>query len=140
MQLGTNGNQKIAPAIELDPENWRLRNIMLPKTVEIRRHRHTVLRWLTGGVAWHHNCFSCDLEVDRKHALSCSGALIHLLDHYGDIVEYIEDENLNYLDKLLNFYKFDGTPVFYRIVFEAVGLIYEHCIGFVGDWSLTQPP
>jgi hypothetical protein len=109
------------------------RHCVLPGAIPDRKDRVNILRWLTGGVAQHIKCKNCPGQVDmsRRHALSCSGADDWLRDQCGHLVSATDYPNLNLLDRLLNKFRLDPPMAdFYKILSHAISLIYSNCLQY----------
>ena len=129
------GKSNIAGTLYFDPSK-HFRTILtasdpLPPTIRI-----PIFRWLVGNVAVHRPCQSCNAEISRSHAVTCSGADAELQLRYpaATVIYYLEDTASTFLDFLLNQYAYSEptkTPAqLYEHIATAISLIYSHCLGY----------
>ena len=120
------GDSNVAGAIEIvDLEKHRyitLSNNNIPK-----KRRMTITRWILGVVARHQNCRNCDAgnEVNRDHAIDCSGAGEYLARIYDAIPV---TTNYNIIDYLLNIHRHSPNMEFYENMENAISMIYRKCL------------
>jgi hypothetical protein len=115
----------VAGAIEIG-EKEKLRAVLKPGVVS-KKKRIAIVKWLTGGVARHKTC-TCGVEMSRVHAIECSGANELLFNRFGD--EINQDSEVNWISQILNLYRKSTESRIYNVVYGAIKMIYENCLGY----------
>jgi Reverse transcriptase (RNA-dependent DNA polymerase) len=92
--------------------------------------RIAIIRWILGGVVRHQPCLNCNIgeELNRLHAMECSGANLFLREHFGNII-LTAGETL--LDAILNWSRNEKKSYnFYQTLYKAICMIYEKCLRY----------
>ena len=118
----------VAGVLELN-DTERHRFVLKSSTQVTRPRRITMVRWLLGAVAIHQNCRSCDhgIELNREHAVLCSGAGAFLADIYRNIPQITR---YNKIDYLLNENRHSNNESFYENIEKAISMIYSKCLHY----------
>jgi hypothetical protein len=127
MDLAKN-ETNVAGVLELnDTEKHRF--VLKSSTQITRPRRITIVRWLVGAVAMHQLCRSCDLgvELNREHAVMCSGAGAFLSQIYTAIPQI---SRYNKIDYLLNTYRQSSEETAYENIEQAIGMVYRNCLHY----------
>jgi hypothetical protein len=127
MDLAKN-ETNVAGCLELTA-NEKHRKILQTNTHISRPKRITIVRWLLGAVAMHQLCRSCDLgvELNREHAVICSGAGAFLADIYRTVPQITR---YNRIDYLLNENRHATEEPFYEHIENAIAMIYRKCLHY----------
>ena len=77
----------------------------------------------------HQLCRSCDLgvELNREHAVMCSGAGAFLSQIYTAIPQL---SRYNKIDYLLNTYRQSSEETAYENIEKAIGMVYRNCLQY----------
>ena len=103
-----------------------IRAVLKPGIVE-KKKRIALVKWLVGGVARHKRC-QCGLEMSRTHSIACSGAGELLMHRFGQ--EINRASPLNWISQLLNVYRNSPDGQVYNVLYDAIKMIYENCLGY----------
>jgi hypothetical protein len=115
----------VAGSILLEPKD-PLRACLKPSVLPMEQ-RVAIVKWITGGVARHKPCL-CGVELSREHAINCSGAGELIQHYFTDDID--RDSPINHISQVLNIHRNSRETRVYNVVFDAIKLIYENCLGY----------
>jgi hypothetical protein len=135
------GLQNVAAHLQVEPGE-PYRHCLRPGVLSCRLQRVSIIHWIVGIIARHQICKNCDrqVELSRRHAVVCSGALGFLMINYPD--DFDVEGEIDELTQVMNKHRLNPPKdSFYVDMQECVSMIAVKCAGLVqeknGYW---RPP
>ncbi len=91
-----------------------------------------ILRWLVGNVCTHTQCFTCEMELSRKHGVMCSGVEEEIKTKLPEVAanfSELPENRATIIDYILNKQKQNQNIELYKAIARWIQTIQKECYG-----------